>query len=133
MAWMSQTYDRSFVDRTRIWLDGEGNDLVVPDGFEVVTYTDPFSGKTYKAPYDPAEFDPTVHTSPRATVPNAFTEGHGHVYWPTARLLALANALLAEYDNPQALSEDYGYSDLQQIVGRIEIIRGLHQFYEYGY
>ena len=133
MGWMGMTWDRTFVDRTRVWLDGEGNDLTVPEGFEIVSYTDPFSGKTYKAPYDPAEFDPAQETSPRVTVPDALSEGHRNVYWPTARLLTLANNYLAEFDNPQDLSENYGYSDLQQIIGRIEIIRGLHQYFEYGY
>ena len=36
MGWMGQTWDRTFVDRTRVWLDGEGNDLTIPEGFEVV-------------------------------------------------------------------------------------------------
>jgi hypothetical protein len=133
MGWMGETWDRTFVDRTRVWLDGEGNDLTVPEGFEVVTYTDPFSGKTYKAPYDPNEFDPSKETSPRVTIPAELSEGHRNVYWPTARLLTLANNFKAEFDNPQDLSENYGYSDLQQMIGRIEIIRGLHQYFEYGY
>ena len=133
MGWMGQTWDRTFVDRTRVWLDGEGNDLTIPEGFEVVSYTDPFSGKTYKAPYDPKEFDPAKETSPRVTIPEALSEGHRNVYWPTARLLTLANNYLAEFDNPQDLSENYGYSECRQIIGRMEIMRGLHQYFEYGY
>jgi hypothetical protein len=138
MGWMNRTYDRSFMDRARLWLKGAGNDLVVPDHFDRVEYTDPFSGKTYVAMYDPAEFDPATAIKPRDVVPRAGVEGHGGAYWPTARLVQTANDLVAPYLKPGGpslteLSGSYAYSELQQLVGRLEILRGLYQYFEYGY
>lgn len=131
MGWMSYTYDRTFMDRSRIWLKGEGNDITVPEGFETVEYTDPFSGKTYIAPYDPAEFDPYAEVAPREAVPPTNVAFHNHNYWPGARMLAISNDLLDEYTNLSQLSGDYAYSDLQQMVGRLEILRALYAVFEY--
>ncbi len=134
MGWMSNTYDRTFVDRSRLWLDGEGNDLNLPEGMEVMRYTDPFSGKTYEAPYDPAEFDPMAPVTPRSAVPSADFAQHGTTYWPAAALLAWANDKLTnDFPNSQSLSSDYQFSELQQLVGRLEIVRGLFSRFEYGY
>ncbi len=134
LGWSSQTFDRGFADRARVWLEGEGNDVTIPAGFEVVKYTDPFSGKTYMAPYDPEEFDPNdLQVTPRSAVPAVDLEGHRHVYWPAARMLSWANRELAKYPNQSTLTGSYSYSDLQQMVGRLEIIRGLYRYFEYGY
>jgi hypothetical protein len=135
MSWMSRTYDRSFIDRSRLWLDGEGNDIAIPPGFEVATYTDPFSGKTYKAPYDPAEFDPaSVNTlMPRDAVPRGDMADRQHAFWPAANLIALANWYKSrDFANPQDMTENYTWSDSQQMVGRMEIVRGLFKYFEYG-
>jgi hypothetical protein len=132
---MSRTYDRSFIDRSRLWLDGEGNDIAIPPGFEVATYTDPFSGKTYKAPYDPAEFDPaSVNTlMPRDAVPRGDMADRQHAFWPAANLIALANWYKSrDFANPQDMTENYTWSDSQQMVGRMEIVRGLFKYFEYG-
>ena len=61
-------------------------------------------------------------------------EAHGHKYWPAAWMLARANELYAEYGgNMSQLSDEYTYSDLQQMVGRMEIIRGLYRRLEFGW
>ena len=124
-------WDRTFSDRLRIGLDGEGNDVTLAPGFEKVSYTDPFSGKTYVAPYDPEKFDPTVPFNPRDAVPDQ--DGtRNHDYWISARMLHWANKYLEPYlSNLSQLSDEYHYSDLQQLVGRLEIIRGLYHVFEY--
>jgi hypothetical protein len=142
MANLSRTFDRSFVDRIRLWLEGEGTDITVPDAFERVTYTDPFSGKTYVAAYDPNEYElfdedgTLAKTAPRDTIPPADFEPHGHLYWPAAWMVVRANDLLAEYEVNgvvQINNDEYLYSDLQQMVGRLEIIRGLYRRMEFGF
>jgi len=136
MGWMSNTFDRTFIDRSRVWLEGEGNDLTLPAGWETVKFTHPCSGKVYVAPYDPKEFDPNNPPSPRQSVPSLDREGHGHTYWPTAQLLAMAEVEKGklQQSNPQGMcSNDELYHQMHQLIGRVEILRGLYQWYEYGY
>ena len=134
LAYLSRTYDRTYADRTRLWLEGEGTDIVIPDGFEIVTYHDPFSGKIYKSSYDPSEFDPYAPMTPRDTIPAADFEEHGHMVYPAAFLVAQADALLEPYkSNLSQLGDEYHYSDLQTTVGRMEIIRGLYRHMEFGF
>ena len=134
MVNLASTYDESFTDRIRLWLEGEGTDITVPDGFETISYSDPFSGKTYVASYDPDDYDPYAKAKPRDTIPGDTIEAHGHKYWPAAWMLARANELLAEYGgNMTQLSDEYTYSDLQQMVGRMEIIRGVYRSLEFGW
>jgi len=131
---LSRTFDRSFTDRIRLWLEGEGTDITIPEGFETIRFTDPFSGKTYVASFDPEEYDPYTKAKPRDTLPKDSIESHGHKYWPAAWMLARANELLADYGgNMTQLSDEYSYSDLQQMVGRMEIIRGLYRRIEFGW
>ena len=136
MGWMSNTFDRTFIDRARVWLKGEGNDLTYPAGWETVEFVHPCSGKTYIAPYDPAEFDPYARQEPRKAIPTLDREGHRNAYWPTAQLLAQANEQkeALQTSNLQGMcSNDERYHPMHQIVGKVEILRGLYQLFEYGY
>ena len=133
MSWMSGTFNRSYTDRTRLWLEGDGADISIPSSFEVVSFTEPFSGKTYKSAYDPNEFDPSVPPTPRETVPASDFEEHGHTYFPAAWMVGQAQEQFDAYGgNMSALSDDFPYSDLQQTIGRMEIIRGLYRYLEFG-
>jgi hypothetical protein len=134
MAWMSRTYNRSYSDRTRLWLEGEGSDITVSPNFSLISYTDPFSGKTYKSSYDPEEYDPFAVTSPRDTIPASDFEEHGHTFFPAAWMVAKSQELFDDYNgNMTSLSDDYPYRDLQQMVGRMEIIRGIYRYLDFGY
>ncbi len=48
-ALLSRGYDRSFLNRGRIYIEGSGEALTPPDAAGSVHFTDPFSGKTYTA------------------------------------------------------------------------------------
>ena len=134
LTYMTGSFDRTFTDRMRLWLKGEGAEIVVPDTFETIEYTDPFSGKTYVASFDPTEFDPYNTEHPLDTLPYGDFEQHGHLYWPAAWIVARANELFDQYGgNMTALADDYQYSELQQLVGRLEILRGLYRRIEFGY
>lgn len=133
-AWMSMSFDRSFIDRNRLWLEGDGTDITIPAGFEELSYTDPFSGKTYVAAYDPNEEDPTLQVVPRDVVPDSDVAQTRHQVWSAARLIAVANRELARYGgNLSAISADYQFSLLQQTVGRLEILRGLYRLFDFGF
>jgi len=133
-SWLSSTFDRSFIDRNRLWMKGDGTDIVIPPSFETIEYTDPFSGKTYVAAYDPMEEDPTIPVTPRGAIPDSDFEGQKHVYWSAARLVALAKSDLAAFGgNLSQVSANYQYSRLQQTVGRLEILRGLYRLFDFGF
>ncbi|TNF27188.1 MAG: hypothetical protein EP329_19870 [Deltaproteobacteria bacterium] len=133
-AWMSGTFDRSFIDRNRLWLAGDGTDITIPDGWESISYTDPYSGKTYIAAYDPNEEDPYAEVLARDVVPDADRTNVKATVWSAARLVALANTELARYGgNLSELSADYQFSTLQQTVGRLEILRGLYRLFDFGF
>ena len=63
--------------------------------------------------YDPAEFDPYAVIDARASLPSSDNGFLAHNYWPAAQLVATANTLLQTYG-----TDEYHYSDLQQLVGR---------------
>lgn len=134
-GWMSYTYDRSFIDRNRMWLKGDGTETTLPADFETVEYADPFSGKTYVAAYDPNEEDPWNDPTPRSSVPDdTSTDVHKTSFWPAARLLVLCNREVARFNgNLSDISATYQYSRLQETVGRLEILRGLYRAFDHGF
>jgi len=133
-AWMSGTFDRSFLDRNRLWLEGDGTAITIPTGWEQISYSDPYSGKTYVAAYDPAEEDPYAEIAARDVVPDAARSEVKATIWSASRLVALANTELARYGgNLSELSADYQFSTLQQTVGRLEILRGLYRLFDFGF
>ena len=133
-AWMSGTFDRSFIDRNRLWLEGDGTQITIPAGWESISYTDPYSGKTYIAAYDPTEGDPYEQVEARDVVPDADRTGIKATVWSAARLVAVANTELARYGgNLSDLSANYQFSVLQQTVGRLEILRGLYRLFDFGF
>jgi hypothetical protein len=46
---MAHGYDRSFLNRARVYLEGSGDALVPDPDQPIVSFTDPASGKTYTA------------------------------------------------------------------------------------
>jgi len=55
MALLSSNYDLSFLQRGQVVLVGGGEPLTVGAGFEEVRVSDPTSGRTYAAYYDPKD------------------------------------------------------------------------------
>jgi len=98
---LSRGYDRSFINRARIYVEGSGDAISVPPGQETVSYTDPTSGKTYTAWSFPALRD---NGNPVMSDGAPVELGSG------ARMLDKANHLLAlcelrqiaEYTDPNA-------------------------------
>lgn len=129
-GWMGGTFDRSFIDRNRLWLEGDGSDVTIPPGFETVTFTDPFSGKTYTAAYDPTEEDPTADVEVRDIVPADDFENQSVKFWPAARIVVEAQRRLAKLQQSNTPEYERSY---KEIVGRLEIIRGLYRYFDFGF
>ncbi len=49
MAYIPQTYDQDFLNRSRIWVSGGSEEVQIDPAHTVVQYTDPASGLTYNA------------------------------------------------------------------------------------
>jgi len=56
-ALLARGYDRSFLNRSRIYVEGSAQAIEPPEGQETISFTDPHSGKTYTAWSFPAEED----------------------------------------------------------------------------
>ena len=129
-GWMSGTYDRSFIDRNRIWLAGDGSDVSIPPAFETVTHTDPFSGKVYTAAFDPTEEDPTAALDVRDIVPADDFETQTVRFWPAARIIVDANRRLERLLQSNTAESERSY---QESIGRLEILRGLYRYFDFGF
>src|SRR6185369_10787658 len=49
MAYIPQTYNQDFLNRSRIWVSGGTEEVTIDRGHTVVQFTDPVSGLTYNA------------------------------------------------------------------------------------
>lgn len=49
LALMAHGYDRSFLNRSRVYVEGSGQAITPAEGQELVSFTEPFGGKTYTA------------------------------------------------------------------------------------
>ncbi len=112
MGFMIGNYDYSFLDVARLCLKGSGTCVDLAPGTDVAEFEDPLSGKVYMAA--------------RA--------GDSTVYDASYRLIELANQALDAFRDPNTgdinmdlLKNDYFYSDLQFIVGRLELVRDAYQ------
>lgn len=108
MTMLVRGFDRSFMDISRIFLKGNQAAIELPDGVTKCTFTDPLSGKVYVA-YEAAD-----------DVLNA-----GCIQ------LGEAQKVLNQTANITTLQDNYLFSEYQFRVSLIDILRTLHETYEY--
>ena len=101
MANMTQDFDYTFLDLSHIYLQGHENSVTPPESVEVATFEDPLSGKIY-----------TAH------------KVSDDLYNPAYELIQQANLAFTDFEN-----QDYYLSDLQYLIGKLEVIRGLGRIY----
>lgn len=137
MSLMVSNYDQSFMDTTRMWLQGDRYAITPPPGAEIATCEDIFSGRVY-----------TTFRQP------------GEQYYPAFDLVKQCDFMFGCYDpsRNQNLSDDdvdtcksiaqslkeipeltfddlranYLFHPLQFLVGKLELIRAMHASFEYG-
>ena len=99
--------DQNFLDLSHIYLKDHGHALTPPAGsVETIEFADPLSGKIYVA-HRPADPDPNM-------------------YYPGYKVIEQANQAFANFEN-----QEYYLSDLQYLVGKLELFRGTHSLYSY--
>ncbi len=109
MSLLTQGFNRSFMDISRIFLKGNQAAIELPQSATKCTFTDPLSGKVYVA-YEAAD-----------DVLNA-----------GCLQLSEAQKVLDQYQgNVETLQDTYLFSEYQFRVSLIDILRTLHETYEY--
>ena len=108
MAMLTDNFDRSFMDISRIFIKGHHTEIDVADAGEVCTFTDPLSGKVYVSPKTDDE-----------------------VLNPGCLNLQAAQNVLDQFKDLETLQDNYLFSEYQFRVSLIEVQRALHLTYEY--
>jgi hypothetical protein len=99
--------DQNFLDLSHIYLKGHGHALTPPGGaVETTEFADPLSGKIYVV-YRPVNLDPNM-------------------YYPAFTVIEQAKQAFVDFEN-----QEYYLSDLQYLVGKLELFRGTHSLYSY--
>ncbi len=132
-ALLARGYDRSFLNRSRIYIEGSGDAIDPPVDQGTVSFTDPGSGKTYTAWSFDAESDGEPVMSDGAPV----ELGSG------ARMLARANRLLdlcelteiADYTDPLdddslAEQEQIACAELEKYASDLDLQLQLFDYFE---
>jgi hypothetical protein len=104
------SFDHSFVDVTRVYLEGHSTAITPNDDAEVVTFEDPLSGKVYKA-VKPAK---------------------NGMFHPAAHMMEELLAELGKYTSLQELQDNYNFSEYQFILDKLELLRHMNYIYDYG-
>ncbi|HAN30697.1 MAG TPA: hypothetical protein DCQ06_03795 [Myxococcales bacterium] len=108
MSMLTDAFDRSFMDISRIFIKGHHSQIDVDDVKDVCTFTDPLSGKVYVSP----------KTSDEVLNPGCIN-------------LNAAQAVLDQFKDLETLQDNYLFSEYQFRVSLIEVQRALHMTYEY--
>lgn len=125
-ALLARGYDRSFLNRSRIYVDGSAEAIRPPQGMDTVRFTDPFSRKTYVAWSFPATDD--------AGVPILDASGAEIELGSGARMLRRANELLSlcagnamapytDPGDPESVEDQVALTcaDLERFAGDIDL------------
>ena len=109
MSMLTGAYDRSYMDLSRMYLAGHSSAVDVPSDVTLCTFTDPLSGKVYKAPQS----------------------GDPDLLSPGCLNFAEAQKVLSEFKDMKTLQDNYLFSEYQFRVSLIEVLRALHLTFEY--
>lgn len=115
MSLMITDYNRSFMDVSRIFLQGHASAVDLPADVEKVTFEHPFTGKIYVA----------------------YKTGLENEYTPAWYLVNEANVELEKYRlgngtiDVSRLAAEYDRSPLEFATGKLELVRAMHALYDY--
>jgi len=128
------SYDRSFLDRTRIWLKGQASEITPPEGALLATCEDRFSGRVYQAFALPDEgYYPAYDLVQQcASMFACYDEDLNDSLSSAAR--ARCEWITGTTDvaglNLDDLRAAWQFSELQYLVGKLELIRAMHGTYD---
>ncbi|MFT7622309.1 MAG: hypothetical protein ACI9WU_001477, partial [Myxococcota bacterium] len=108
---MTNGYDDSFVDATRVYVDGHKAEITPNADAETVSFTDPLSGKTYTAVR-------SIHNT--------------DIFHPAVHMIEELQKQFGEYASLQDLQENYNYSEYQFVLDKLELLRSMNHAYNLG-
>ncbi len=111
MSFLTRTFERSYMDLSRVFLQGNQHQIDFPDSVsptDIIKFTDPLSGKTYVS----AKVDSTVLN-------------------PGYIAVQQAQAVLSQFADLKTLQDNYLFSEYQYRVSLLEIVRSMHEMFEY--
>jgi hypothetical protein len=111
LGWFLDGWDKNFVDITRVYLDGHLGAVTPSDDAEVLSFTDPLSGKTYSA---------------------VRSQFNSDVIHPAYNMIEQMQAELESYGSVEELQANYNYSEYQFILDKLELLRGMNYAYDYN-
>ena len=106
---LTNHYDQSFVDVTRVYTEGKWFEIDPIAGADVRSFTDPLSGKTFTA-VRPADYGDTIY--------------------PAFEMLDELESEFAGYSSLQELQENYNYSEYQFVLDKLELLQNMNAVYD---
>lgn len=139
LSLLVNNHDKSFMDATRIWLEGSKFAIDIPPTWDTVRCEDRFSGRVYVAAGDPAGgYFPAMDLVERCSkVFDCYDEAIN--VGMNQDELDECGAIISKNPNEVAsltlddLRNEWLYHDQQYLLGKLELIRTMHAVYEYEY
>ena len=139
LSLLVNNFDKSFMDATRIWLEGEKTQIDLPPDAIVATCEDRFSGRIYHAYARPdGGYYPAYDLVEQCNLIFSCYDENVNDNLDEETIKECARRLRkTEADIPNLTLEDlrneYLFHDLQFLLGKLELIRAMYNLYEYGY
>jgi len=108
MSLLTKGFNRSYMDVSRVFIKGNQAGIELPADVTTASFTDPLSGKTYVAPM----------------IANDTAN-------PGYEAVLLAAAELAKFKDLSMLQQGYLFSEYQFRVSLLDLLRTMHETYEY--
>lgn len=109
MSLLVSDFNNAFTDQSRVWIKGNGQAPEIDPTAQTIEYTDCLSGRTYVA----AKY------------------GDNDVFSPGFSLIQQAKDNFAFFGSCDAYKKAYNGSELQFVIGKLEILRGFLDLYDY--
>ncbi|MBT9560745.1 MAG: zinc-dependent metalloprotease [Myxococcales bacterium] len=109
LSLFNDNFNNSFVDVTRVFVDGHKDGITPTVDAEVTSFTDPLSGKTYTA---------------------TASKFNDKVFHPAPFMIEQMKSELAKYATLDDLQKVYNYSEYQFTLDKLELLRGMNTVYD---
>jgi hypothetical protein len=135
---LTSNFDRSFMDMTRVWLQGDAFDITMPVGAIIATCEDRFTGKIYTAyklndgkyypGYDLVKQCDEIYRCYDEVLNDSLTPDETK----KCEIIAKTSKAISELTIDD-LRGTYLWHPLQFLVGKLELIRTMYVDYEFNY
>ncbi len=137
MAFLVGNYDMSFMDMSRLWLQGEKYAVTPPPGAEIAQCEDVFSGRVYTTyRLNDGAYYPAYDLVKQCDFMFSCYDPARNKTLTADEELFCKSIAVSMKDVPDLTFDDlrvnYLFHPLQFLVGKLELIRSMHASFEYG-